>query len=272
MSEILKYLEDEGYWEQWLMEGKPSVQRAASLLPVWLSHIELNKDREETFFWTHRASIFYSSTQWANQVVYGEWGIPAEYLSWENFLDRLSALPPEKRLLFNAGKFRTLPTGGQVESVVVGQKWKGSEWWGAINTIIFEPKENIEILEGDKLVFDPKIRTWAYSLLPGDYVTSFPIMQKGEDRETFYSNRSAEIRAAFSGIIGAGIGTSSYAERAAINYEGHDIKVVDTSITNLAGKGIYHYDTSELDKISANSGLIQELLLSYLRHMGQITV
>lgn len=269
---LLQYLEDKGYWKQWLLEGEPSPQRAAAMLPLFLSVLELTTSKEEAAFWAHRASIFYVNVQWANHAVYGDrWGPQAKFLPWESFLTHLAQVPPEKGFLFFSGKFRTLPTAGHADTVADGRAFQHNSWRSAESALIFEPKENIERLEGKKLVFDPKIRSWAYSLMPVDIVTCYPIMQEGGNPDSFYVNRVAAIRRAYSGVMGGAVGNSPYKEIVSRQYEENGIKVLDTGIVYPA-KHILSYDTSKLDEISANSEYIEKFILSFLRHTGQISV
>lgn len=268
---ILHYLEDKGYWQQWSLDGELTPKRAAALLPLFLSTLELTAPREETTFWAHRASIFYVNVQWANYAVHHDkWGQQAKFLPWKSFVKYLTQLQPEKRFLFFPGKFRTLPTAGHADTVVNARMWQDNLWKSAESALIFEPKENVGKLEGQRLVFDPQIRSWAYSLMPVDIVTCYPVMQEGEDVDYFYDKRANEIRQAFSGVIGAGIGESQYKEIATQRFKKQSIEVLDTAM-KYPTNHILNYDTSELDKISANSEYIEKFILSFLRHTGQIS-
>lgn len=269
---ILGYLEDSNYWKQWQIEGIPTPHVAAALLPSWLSILELSRLNEETSFWAHRSSIFYTQVQWANHIVNGGWGKPARYLPWDKFLEEVGTIESEKGLLLFPGKFRTLPTTGHVDTVVSARMWNSKVWHNSTSALIFEPKKNVDMLEKNKLVFDPKIRGWAYSLLPIDIVTTYPEMQNGEISDSFYEKVNEEIQLAFSGSIGIGIGGSPYREVATRGYKKAGFEIVDTTMLTkheLSGLSLYQ-DTSGLDNISSQSEWIEKLILSFLKNMSQI--
>lgn len=275
IDRLLGYLEDDNSWEQWRM-GELSAHQVAALLPSFMSVMETALFKKEVRFWTHRASIFYTSIQMANYMVYEHWGEPAKILPWEGLLNHIASLPADKRFLFIGGKFRTLPTEAQSDSVIFARKNSSDKsWHDASSALIFEPKVNIEHLEGkNELVFDPQIRSWAYGQLPVDVISMYPEIKENETVDEFYEARTIELRAACKGVIGTGIGLSSFRERAARCYQKHNIQVLDTSVTRQNGikRTAYDYDTSELDKISSTSETIEKFILSYLRHMGQISV
>lgn len=269
---MLYYLEDEGWWEQWHMDGAPSPREAALILPIWLSNLEISGNQEETQFWAHRAANFYIQVQGANKTVRHRWGKPATYLPWSNFLGHVSNLPPEEKLLLFPGKFRTLPTSGHADTIIFGQTWDNNDWYHAAKVLVFEPKENVRKLEGDKLVFDPRIRAWAYSLFPIDIVTNYPPMKDGENFNSFYAERNSELRSAFSGPLAVAHGKSQYTEIATQQYKSQGIEVLNAEVEDpaLPQKPISFYTTSELDRISSTSEFVERAILSYLRHMGQI--
>lgn len=269
---LLFYLQDENYWKQWRMEKELSRHEAAALLPAFLSTVELETKSNIASFWTLRAANFFTCVQNANWSVYGRWGKPAGYMPWNNFLKYISKLPSEKGLLLFPGKHRTLPTSGHRDNVIFGRRWHDESSNYGTSALIFEPKENVNKLEGNKLVFSRAVRAWAYSLLPVDIVTSYPIMESTvtDVNDSFYSYRNAELRKAYQGPLAVAMGDSQYRKLAVEGYERHGIKVLDTSMSVEPNKSISSFTTSELDQISSTSEYIGRFILSFLKHTGQI--
>ena len=214
--------------------------------------------------------MFYTSVRWANYQLRHEWGEPAEYIAWGDFLRCVRDIPEEKGLIFFPGKFRTLPTPSQVESVWLGLESTRQE--KPVSALIFEPKENIAVLEDDKVVFDDRTRAWAYALLPVNMMTMFPPIPNGMKADDFYQERYAEIRLATRGGVKIGVGISKYRQEITVLCQTLGIDVIDTSIESEMGTNMamWDKDTTDFDGVSANASLADTLILTYLRHMGQI--
>ncbi|KKQ98564.1 MAG: hypothetical protein UT24_C0009G0064 [Candidatus Woesebacteria bacterium GW2011_GWB1_39_12] len=266
---ILDYIDDPNIWKYWLMEGIPKPHVAAALLTNWLSQFETGTPEHNTGFWTQRAAMFYTSVRWINYNIRGEWGERAEIVNWNDFLSKISAIPKDTGFIFFPGKFRTLPTLNQVETVYFGlENLKTKK---IVSALIYEPRENVSTIEGEKIVLDDQIRKWAYSQLPVNAVTSFPIIKEGENVTQFYTDRYKEIRNAKRGYVGVAVGASIHRNEIIRLSQQYDIEVVDTSIgVDDSFKPISSLDTTDFDNLSSKSDLANELILKYLQHMGQI--
>jgi len=267
---ILQYIDDPNIWKHWLMDGTPKPHEAAALLPSWLASFETSIPEHRINFWTLRAAMFYNNVRWANHLVRGEWGERAEFVDWNGFLSKIGGIPKDTGLLFFPGKFRTLPTPTQVETISF--ELKDRKDGGIVSALVFEPRENVTALEGDKLVFDDKIRIWAYSQLPVDIITRFPIIQEGEDVSQFYNDKYNKIRGTKVGYVGVGVGVSDHRDKITRFCQEIGIEIVDTTIEVHKEKygPLSIGDTTDFDKLSSKSDLANELILKYLQHMGQI--
>ena len=185
------------------------------------------------------------------------------------FLLRIAAIPGDTHFLLFPGKFRTLPTPTQVDGLCL--KLKELKNSRVVSALVFEPRENVVALEGKKVVLDDRIRTWAYSQLPIDIITRFPIIPEGEELSQFYTNRYHEIRRAKSGYIGVGVGVSDHRDKIIGQCHAAGIDIVDTSIENAENLvAISLSNTTDFDRISSRSELANELILKFLQNMGQI--
>jgi len=268
-ADLLRYLDNDSWWKAWQMEGVPEPKQAAALLANWMSGFEVSSPHLSTHFWTLRTAMFYTGVRFAHHWVHGGWKEPAEYVEWDEFLAKAGTLPQEEGVMFIPGKFRTLPTPNQIASVEIGLKYNSRDR-KPLSALIFEPKENIVALEGEKIVFDDRIRAWACSLLPVDIVTRFPVIQEGEMVDEFYADRYAQIRRAVSGWAGVDVGLSEHRKKIIDSCREAGIEIVDTSIHDMGTETTMFKTTSGLDEISRNADLAEQLILIYLQKMGQI--
>lgn len=267
---LLTYLDNPTNWEYWLMEGRPKPYQAAALLTNWLALFETSVPEHRIDFWTLRAAMFYDSLRRINYQLKGEWTEGAKFFDWNGFLSKIKSIPEETRFIFFPGKFRTLPTPTQIHGIRFGlEDFKGGKITSAL---ILDSRENITKYEGEKPVLDDQIRIWAFSQLPVDIITTFPSIPDSQEVSQFYASKYNEIRTAKRGEVGVGVGISPHRDDIINLCQRLGIDVIDTSLYSYPGAEEARFlgDTSDFDKLSAESDLANMLILKYLKYMGQI--